>query len=32
MTNEKGVEIRARSTSAGLALSLAPTGMTIALK
>jgi hypothetical protein len=32
MTNEKGVQIRARSTSAGLALSLAPTGMTIALK
>jgi len=32
MTNEKGVEIRARSTSAGLSLSLAPTGMGIRLK
>ena len=32
MTNEKGVQISARSTSAGLSLSLAPTGMTIALK
>ena len=32
MTNQKGVQISARSTSAGLALSLAPTGMTIALK
>jgi hypothetical protein len=32
MTNEKGVEIKARSTSAGLALSLAPTGMSIQLQ
>jgi hypothetical protein len=32
MTNEKGVEIRAHSTSAGLNLSLAPTGMSIKLK
>lgn len=32
MTNQKGVRIQARSTSAGLALSLAPTGMSIALK
>lgn len=32
MTNEKGVEIRARSTSAGLSLSLAPTGMSIRLR
>lgn len=32
MTNEKGVEIRARSTSAGLSLSLAPTGMRIDLR
>jgi len=32
MTNEKGVEIKARSTSAGLSLSLAPTGMSIQLK
>jgi hypothetical protein len=32
MTNSKGVRIQARSTSAGLALSLAPTGMSIALK
>jgi hypothetical protein len=32
MTNQKGVEIKARSTSAGLALTLAPTGMTIQLQ
>ena len=32
MTNEHGVEIRARSTSAGLSLSLAPTGMRIDLR
>jgi hypothetical protein len=32
MTNEHGVEIRARSTSAGLKLSLAPTGMGVRLK
>ncbi len=32
MTNEKGVEIKARSTSAGLSLSLAPTGMSVQLK
>jgi hypothetical protein len=32
MTNEKGVEIKARSTSAGLSLSLAPTGMRIDLR
>jgi hypothetical protein len=32
MTNQRGVEIKARSTSAGLALSLAPTGMTIQLQ
>jgi hypothetical protein len=32
MTNQKGVEIKARSTSAGLSLSLAPTGMTIRLR
>ena len=32
MTNEHGVEIRAHSTSAGLSLSLAPTGMRIDLR
>ena len=32
MTNAKGVEIKARSTSAGLALTLAPTGMNVELK
>jgi hypothetical protein len=32
MTNGKGVEIKAHSTSAGLSLSLAPTGMSIALQ
>jgi hypothetical protein len=32
MTNGKGVEIRARSTSAGLKLSLAPTGVEIHFK
>jgi len=32
MTNDKGVQITARSTSAGLSLSLAPTGMSIQLK
>jgi hypothetical protein len=32
MTNQKGVRIQARSTSAGLSLSLAPTGMTIRLR
>ena len=32
MRNEKGVEIRAHSTSAGLKLSLAPTGMVIKFK
>jgi hypothetical protein len=32
MRNAKGVEINAHSTSAGLKLSLAPTGMTIKLK
>lgn len=32
MTNEKGVEIKAHTTSAGLSLSLAPTGMSIQLK
>jgi hypothetical protein len=32
MQNERGVEIRARSTSAGLDLSLAPTGMVIHIK
>lgn len=32
MQNEHGVEIRARSTSAGLALSLAPSGMVIRIK
>lgn len=32
MQNEHGVEIRARSTSAGLELSLAPTGMVIHIK
>jgi hypothetical protein len=32
MTNAKGVEIKARSTSAGLSLSLAPTGMNVQMK
>jgi hypothetical protein len=32
MSNAKGVEIRAHSTSAGLKLSLAPTGMVIEIK
>jgi hypothetical protein len=32
MSNSKGVEIRAHSTSAGLKLSLAPTGMVIEIK
>jgi type 1 fimbria pilin len=32
MRNEKGVEIRAHSTSAGLKLSLAPTGVVIKFK
>lgn len=32
MTNANGVEIRARSTTAGLSLSLAPTGMNIRLR
>lgn len=32
MTNQKGVEIKAHSTSAGLSLSLAPTGMSIQLQ
>ena len=32
MSNEHGVEIRARSTSAGLKLSLAPTGMGVSLR
>jgi hypothetical protein len=32
MTNAKGVEIKARSTSAGLALTLAPTGMNVEMK
>jgi hypothetical protein len=32
MTNSKGVEIKARSTSAGLALTLAPTGMNVEMK
>jgi hypothetical protein len=32
MTNGKGVEIKARSTSAGLALTLAPTGMNVQMK
>jgi hypothetical protein len=32
MRNSKGVEIEAHSTSAGLKLSLAPTGMTISIK
>ncbi len=32
MTNEHGVEIRAHATSAGLNLSLAPTGMVIHIK
>jgi hypothetical protein len=32
MTNAKGVEIKARSTSAGLSLTLAPTGMNVQMK
>ena len=32
MTNQHGVEIKAQSTSAGLSLSLAPTGMVIKIK
>jgi hypothetical protein len=32
MTNQNGVEIKAHSTSAGLSLSLAPTGMSIQLQ